>query len=89
MYVKNRLSDYPIQKDVHQYNTRNRNKLYTPLCRLTSTMPGPHLMSIKIINKLPDEIKNISNNNKFKMELKKLLLPKAYYSINEYFNDTF
>lgn len=89
VYVKNRLNDYLTQRDIHQYNTRNKEKLYIPHCRLTSTMSGPYHMSIKIFNKLPDQIKNITNINKFKSELKNLLLPKVYYSINEYFNDNF
>lgn len=88
-YVKNRINEYPAQKDIHEHNTRNCKKLCVPQCRLTSTMSGPYQMSIKIFNKLPDTIKNISNINKFKLELKKMLLPKAYYSINEYFNDSF
>jgi hypothetical protein len=37
-------------------------------------------------NKLPNNIKQIENNNQFARELKKLLIKGCYYSIQDYFN---
>jgi hypothetical protein len=38
-------------------------------------------------NKLPNNIKQIKNNNQFARELKKLLIKGCYYSIQGYLNE--
>jgi hypothetical protein len=40
-------------------------------------------------NKLPNNIKQITNNNQLARELKKLLIKGCYYSIQEYLNEEF
>jgi hypothetical protein len=42
-------------------------------------------MTIKIYNKLPEHLKAETNFKKFTNSLKNMLIKKAYYSINEYF----
>ena len=42
---------------------------------------------MKLYNQLPSNIKQFSNNNsKFKMALKRFLLTKSFYTLEEYFN---
>jgi hypothetical protein len=38
---------------------------------------------------LPNNIKQITNNNQFARELKKLLIKGCYYSTEEYLNEEF
>lgn len=44
-------------------------------------------MSVKIYNVLPETIKNEKKLHLFVNKLKKLLLKKAYYSVDEYLCD--
>jgi hypothetical protein len=49
---------------------------------------GPYYRCILVTNKIPEEIKNETNDDVFKRKFKKLLIQKCYYSINEFLNDT-
>jgi thioredoxin-related protein len=40
-------------------------------------------------NKLPNNIKQINNNNQFKKELKELLIKGCYYLTDDYLNEGF
>ncbi|KAG5898371.1 hypothetical protein JTB14_015803 [Gonioctena quinquepunctata] len=53
VYVKSRINNYKTHENVHNYNTRGKNKLCTPQYRLSSAMDDPHAMSIEIFNNLP------------------------------------
>jgi hypothetical protein len=41
-------------------------------------------MGIKLYNKVPDNIKNLENCNKFKKEFRSFLLKHAFYSVDEF-----
>jgi len=48
---------------------------------------GPHYFGIKVYNKLPSQIKNLSYNVKqFKRGLKNFLRMHSCYTLVEYFN---
>jgi hypothetical protein len=64
---------------------RFKNNLLQSKSNLTIHSSGPHSMTIKIYNKLPKNLKAETNWKKFTNSLKKILIKKAYYSINEYF----
>ena len=71
------------QKDVHTYNTRGRELLVVPHSRLHTT-DGIH-NGIRMHNMLPASIKE-KTGRRFQTELKKYLTEKAYYSIDEFWN---
>ena len=42
---------------------------------------------IKLFNSLPLSLRNEQNDTRFKKGLRKFLVNKEYYSVQEYFND--
>ncbi|KAG8260950.1 hypothetical protein J6590_085527 [Homalodisca vitripennis] len=71
-------------RDVHQYETRGRDNLRTHQRRLTLSQHLPQQVGVRLINKLPEDIKNSNNLNQFKTRLRRLLVSKAFYSIDEF-----
>ncbi len=70
----------------HIYNTRFRNQLQFPIHRLKLFENIPHYMGLKLYNKLPSRLKEL-NLNQFKIVVKKLLIRKEYYHVNEFLDD--
>lgn len=69
----------------HDYATRTHDLIY-PQHRLTLLEKGPFYMCIKIFNKLPNNIKCCNSFNKFKKDVKNLLINLEPYNMNDYFN---
>ena len=78
-----------LNKDIHLHNTRQKNNVHTIKYRTNLTQTNSNYINSKLYNKLPTEIKNITNMDQFLHKLKQFLLQKAYYSINEYLSDKF
>ena len=87
IYVKQNLEIIPLNKSIHGYNTRNKDNTHINSCKLTLTKKSPQNVSLTLYNKLPLEIKDEDNINKFKNKVKELLLRKAYYSTVEFLED--
>ena len=60
----------------HLYETRSRNTLRTPLCRLTSSQHSVSYQSVQNWNEIPEVIKNSRSISIFKRQLKNYLLSK-------------
>lgn len=71
----------------HKHDTRNKNDLlyYTPI--YTQIQKNVHHSAIRIYNRLPIAFRNLPKVT-LKNKLKTFLTERAYYSIDEYFNDT-
>lgn len=77
-------------KDLHNYNTRNKDCFVLEKNRLESSKKYFTSVGVKVFNKLPNNLKiEYDNINVFKRKLKNLLLQKCFYSLNEYFVCTF
>jgi hypothetical protein len=74
-----KLGDMP-----RRFESRFKNNIFQTTSKLALHKNGPYSMSIRIHNKLPNEIKNELNNNKFLTSLKEFLVNKAFYSVSEY-----
>jgi hypothetical protein len=71
MYVANNINHYKFCSQIHDIKTRHTHDLYQPTFSLSVFMNGPFNKSIKIFNKLPNEIKIlIHNTKKFRNKLK-------------------
>ncbi|KAG8325259.1 hypothetical protein J6590_072304 [Homalodisca vitripennis] len=70
--------------DVHQYGTRGRDNFRTSQYRLTLSQHLPQQVGVRLINKLPESVKNSINQNQLKTRLKCLLVSKAFYSVDEF-----
>ena len=83
--VRNNKNLFP--KYTRPTNLRPINKLASSTSKLSLVNTGPYAMSIKIYNTLPEHIRNINKNNTFKRTLKKYLIEKCYYSLQEFYSD--
>ena len=84
-HVYKNLHCYDTNSDIHSINTRNRNNLVLPRCRLQKVMV---LLSDEVcvfFNKVPADIRDLPLN-KFKNIVKNTLINKAY-SVGDYLND--
>ena len=83
-FVKVNLQRFAVPQ--HEHCTRGRELLLPPRHATSLFEKSPNYCFAKIYNKLPNTIKQLTNLNAFKMKTKELLIEKAYYSLQEYFD---
>lgn len=84
LYVKSHIDTY-IPRDGHSTHYLRENfNITVPQHRLTTVAKGPNIMSIKLYNKLPLEVKKLNNINSFKHVVRSILTYKSFYSVSEY-----
>ncbi|KAG8249764.1 Hemicentin-1 [Homalodisca vitripennis] len=71
-------------RDVHQYGTRCRDNLRLHPHRTAAFKRLPFEVGVKLINKLPDKIKNLNEPTKFKARLRHFLVLRVFYSVEEF-----
>ncbi|KAG8242775.1 hypothetical protein J6590_086675 [Homalodisca vitripennis] len=71
-------------EDIHRYETRGRDNYRAQHHRLTLTQYLPQQVGVRLINKLPESIKNSNNKSQFKTRIKRLLVSRAFYSVDEF-----
>lgn len=86
LYAKKNLNKFPTNNNYHAYSTRGGAELQTPYRRLTKSQRGVNFLAPKYYNKLPAELRNM-DMTKFRVQLKRLLVSKAYYSYDEFLCD--
>lgn len=77
-------NDFARCGDYHNYNTRHKDDYTVVYNRLNVCGNAPCNMGPKLYNKLPDSIKNVNGVHNFKKDLKKYLIDKCIYSVNEF-----
>jgi hypothetical protein len=66
-------------------NTRQQNKQHIPSVRLSSIKRGVYYSSVKIFNRIPQNIfKYFNNIHTFKILLKDYRVKNAFYSIEKF-----
>ena len=85
MHVKNNFPNQTTLGSHHDYFTRNKDKLAIVPHNLTFLEKKPSYAGVKYYNHLPCIIKSIADVDIFKKELKKFLMLKPLYSLNEFF----
>lgn len=89
-FVRKHPQFYSKRADIQtKHKLRHGNRLNLPTSRLNMHSSSAFVTSIKIYNKLPEYIKNTESNNIFTNKLKRFLLDKSYYTIDEYFKDKY
>lgn len=83
-FVKQNITEFLNNNFHHNYDTRGQDKLLIPLHSLTLYEKNPYYIGIQLYNRLPDSIKEINSKIVFKNKVKKLLLDKSFYTIDEY-----
>lgn len=83
VYVHQNIHYYRLNGDFHQYNTRSKNLLSLPFCRLGRCQDGPRFLGTKLYNKIPDTLKGFSVLQ-FKSKVRNLLIQGCFYSVDEF-----
>lgn len=83
VYLFKNRNKFVYSSSVHDYSTRHVNILY-PEHRLVKYEKHPTYAAIKFFNQLPDNIKRSTTLNKFKDDVKIMLINMEPYSIHEY-----
>jgi hypothetical protein len=74
--------------EIHQHNTRSKYDLYT-LPHNTSALQKSVLhMGVRLYKQLPTRIKNLDKYNRFRSEVKSILLHSTIYTLKEYLQAT-
>ncbi|KAG8316186.1 hypothetical protein J6590_057383 [Homalodisca vitripennis] len=71
-------------RDVHQYGSRGRDNFRVQQHRTAAFERLPSEVGVKLINKLPEEIKQLNGQKKFKTRLRHLLVSRVFYSVDEF-----
>lgn len=83
--VRKNLKSHPVRNGIHTHDTRCKNKLELPRCRLTKTMNYHTYLGIKLYNKLPMAWLHF-NERKFAKVLYSWLVDNPFYKIEEFYN---
>jgi hypothetical protein len=86
-FLSSNVDIFTFSSSVHNINTRSRLKLHKPQVRLKMYQQSSYYNSINIYNKLPDDLANLILNKKlFLSQLKKYLIDRPFYTLEEFFN---
>ena len=86
-FLSSNLDQFIFNSTVHTINTRLRLKLHKPIVKLKMCQRSSYNNCINIYNKLPDDLAYlITKKKQFLLELKKYLVTKPYYSLEEFLN---
>jgi hypothetical protein len=89
IYLAGNIQLYTMNREVHNYNTRNSSNFHLPNANLTKHI-GVYYMGIELYNHLPTDIKNLVINQKlFGSALKSFLHSNSLYTLEEFYNYNF
>jgi hypothetical protein len=84
--LSSNLGHFSFNFSVHNLNTRSRLKLHKPSVRLNLYQQSFYYNCVNIYNELPEELaKLILNKKQFLKQLKKYLIDKPLYTLEEFF----
>lgn len=83
VYIKVNLTDISTYLDIHNRNTRFKDNLTLSFCRYETTKNSFCEIGKKLYNHLPTYVKYLPLQ-KFKKEVKQILLDMSVYSFNEF-----
>ena len=85
-YMYNNVVDYSRNNDTHDYNTRQKNDLRIPKCRLKKTQQSTNYWGVRFFNMVSSPTKALPEAQ-FKKTIREHLVSAAYYSIEEFIQD--
>lgn len=83
LYTYKNNESFILQRNIHGHNTRKVEDIRVNYYRLKSSKNGFNFYGPKFLNKLPLWVRGLSYN-KFRALVKKVLLQRAFYDVNEY-----
>jgi len=88
LHIKKKEENFNVIGQEHGHNLRSHGQLAISYGRLKSTRDGVNYHGVKCFNHLPLYVRNLPIRL-FKLAVKKYLLTKAFYSVEEYLNCPF
>jgi len=82
-YVKEK-GDIKYNHNFHEYNTRSKHDLHTQSCNTSSPQKSVLHMGVKLYKCLPLTIKKMDGIEKFRREVKSILLNETFYTSEEF-----
>ena len=84
-FLSSNMDIFMFSSSIHNINTRQRLKLHKPSVNRKIYQQSSYYNCINIYNKLPDELAiQLQNKRQFLLQLKKYLIDKLYYSLQEF-----
>ena len=83
-FAKNNLALFTKRSAYHNYPTRDGNLLSVPSHHTSSFKRSSMYNCITLYNALPKNIRDIHDNLKFKIKVKKYLSNKGYYNLSDF-----
>ena len=71
-------------KTKHNYNTRNKHLPTSDKHRTALFETGLNCKGVQLYNALPKELQGINNVNNFKTQVKRFLLEKEFYVVEDF-----
>lgn len=87
VYVFENRQRFTLVSEVHSHETRNKNNFYVPYRHLTLCMKGAETLGLRMFNRLPPSLKQITEKRIFKNRVKKYLTDMCCYSVQEFFSN--
>lgn len=84
MYIRKKLNKFERKYDLHNIDTRHKNKIVAPV-RLSKTSKSLMGNCVQLYDKIPSNID--LTDTKFTPFIKRTLISKAYYKVNHYIYD--
>jgi hypothetical protein len=82
IFVAKNMDIYKFNSSIHSISTRQVSHLHFSTNKSAKVQKGVYYSGIRIYNKLPHSIRNLSNDIiKFKQALKRFLLTGSFYSL--------
>jgi hypothetical protein len=86
MFAVKNTEIFNTNKDYYDINTRQHINMHMNQVNVAKYGKGVHHMIVKIYNRLPINLKEISNNlKKFKVSMKEFLTINVFYTLDEFF----
>jgi hypothetical protein len=85
VYVKKQSPLLAKRGDQHHHNTRGKQNINIPFCRLSKKKDCFPVLSMKLFNALPVSIRDLELRS-FEARMKRWLLENPFYNITEYFD---
>lgn len=82
-FIKLNMSSFNNKAD-HKYYTRNKHLPTSDQHRTAVYETGPHFKGVQFYNALPKELQQINDLNIFKYHVKKFLLEKEFYHVDDF-----
>ena len=82
--MKSNSNTFITNANVHSYNTRRKEDLYIVPCNTSLCKNNLNNLGLRLLNHLPQYIKEIPALCKFKITLKTFLFKHCFYSIDEF-----